>query len=193
MRKFIILPLAAACALAACGDSDVEETGTGEGADGTEMAGSPDEPMSDEQIATAMDQVPLPQAGEYRTTQELLEFSIPGVSPEMQAMARSAMSEGFAVENTYCLTADEANPRERMLEGMAENDCNLQRFDVSGGTIDGLLMCPGDGGIDGQLAMTGTMSENGSDMVMTFEANSGSDTAAQIRMRVVSERIGECS
>lgn len=191
MRKLAILPLAAAFALAACGDSDVEETGAGDEVAST--AASTDEPMSEGEIAAAMDGVPMPRPGEYRTTQELLELNAPGAPPELQEMMRRAMSEGFAVENTYCVTGDEGNPREQMLEGMAESDCTLQRFDVAGGTIDGLLMCPGENGIDGRLEMTGTMGENGADMVMAFEAASGDGMEAQIRMRVVSERIGECS
>lgn len=183
MRNWIALPLAAALTLAACGDNEADEADAeaGEGMSGTDMA-------------TAMADAPMPRPGQYRSTQELLELDIPGAPEQVLNMMRGAFEEGAQAENTYCITEEEAaNSRQEMLEGMAESDCTVERFDVSGGTIDGLMSCPTGDGVTGDLAMTGTMSEEGADMVMTFDAEVPQMGKANIRMRVVSERIGECS
>ena len=181
MRKLILaLPVLAAFALAACGsDSDAEMAEDGISADG---------------ISAELAAAETPRPGQYRTTQELLEFTLPGLSGDMESMVRSAFAEGAADENTYCLTADEAeNSRTEMLSNMAESDCSVSRFDMSGGAIDAAMTCPTGDGISGDVTMTGTMSGDGADMVMNFGAEVPTMGTAAIRMRVVSERIGECS
>lgn len=181
MRKSIyVLPLIAAFALSACG-SDADDELSGEGMSAGDLAG---------ELASA--ETPLP--GQYRTTQELLEFELPGLSGDMEGMVRSAFADGAAEETTYCLTAeDAANSREKMLSNMAENDCAVSRMDMSGGTIDAAMSCPAGEGVTGDVTLTGTMDSDGADMVMNFSTEVPSMGAATLRMRVVSERIGECS
>ncbi len=180
MRVKFVLPLVAAISLAACGGDAYEE-----------VSG---DSMSSDEMSDAMDAAAMPEPGQYRSTQELLEFEMPGLSEDMAGMIRSAFAEGAAEESTYCLTAEEAgNAREQMLENMAESDCEVSRFDMAGGTIDAAMSCPTGEGVTGDVALTGTMDSNGADMVMSFSTDVPSMGAASIRMRVVSERIGECS
>ncbi|GAA0274902.1 hypothetical protein GCM10009127_14340 [Alteraurantiacibacter aestuarii] len=177
MRKSLyVLPLAAALALTACGGD----------ADGDDVTA--------DEMASQLADAETPQPGQYRSTQELLELDVPGMPEEMAGMMRSAFAEGAAEETTYCLTAeDAASSREQMLANMAESDCNVERFDMSGGTIDAAMNCPTGQGITGDVSLTGTMDGNGADMVMSFSADMPGMGPGTIRMRVVSERIGECS
>lgn len=177
MRFTTVLPIAAVLLLAACGDS----------------AG--DEATTIEEAAEEMAEGPQPQPGQYNTTTEVLEFTVPGLSEDMQAMMQSAMAEGAAQGTSYCLSAaDAATSREEMIRSMTESDCTVQRFDVSGGTIDAALSCPtGTEGVSGDVTMTGTMGETGADMEMTFKTQVPEMGEATIRMRMVSERVGECA
>ncbi len=180
MKKYLVLPLAAAFALSACG-SDTDE----------ELAG---DAMSADEVADAVAEAETPRAGQYRSSQELLEFAVPGLDADMEELIRSAFAEGAAEETTYCLTEeDAANNREEMLRGMAESDCEVTRFDMVGGTIDAAMSCPTGEGMSGDVTLTGTMDSDGADMVMNFSADIPSMGPASIRMRVVSERIGDCS
>ena len=176
MRFRIVLPLVAALGLAACGSSD----------DG--------EPMSDDAVADAMADAEMPEPGMYSTKQELLEFDFPGMTDDMAAMMRSAFEQGAAEENTYCLTPeDAANAHEDMLKGMAEADCNITRMDMAGGTIDAAMSCPNGEGVTGDVTMTGSMDSDGADIVMSFSTELPGLGQGSMRMRVQSERIGDCS
>lgn len=186
MRSSYVLPLVAALALAACGGGAEEDT-AGEDA----MAG---EGMTSEEVAAESAGADMPRPGLYRTSQELVELEMPGMPEEMMGMMRSAFEEGAAEESTYCLTAEEAeNAREEMLTGMAESDCDISRYDMSGGRIDAAMSCPTGEGVSGDVTMNGTMSSEGADMEMAFSHEIPGQGPGTIRMRVLSERIGECS
>ncbi len=161
------------------------------GCSGGEEAASSD---AAEEMAAAAAEGPQPQPGQYRTTAELLEFNVPGAPPEAADMMRSAFSQGAAEGNTYCLTPEQAaTSREDMLKNMAESDCTVSRFDMSAGRFDAALSCPSGQGVAGNVTMTGTMSETGSDMEMAFTTEVPGAGTATIRMHMVSERIGDCS
>ena len=174
MRYGLVLPLVAVLALAGCGSSEENAA---------------------EEMAAAAEDGPTPQAGQYRTTAELLEFNLPGAPAEMADMMRSAFSQGAAEGNTYCLTPEEAaaNSREDMLKNIAESDCTVNRFDMSGGRFEAALSCPTGEGVAGDVTMTGTMSETGSDIEMSFKTQVPEMGEATIRMHLVSERIGDCT
>ena len=178
MRYRLVLPLVAVLALGACGRSG-EDAG-GEAA---------------EEMAAAVEEGPTPQAGQYRTTAELLEFNLPGAPAEVTDMMRTAFAEGAAQGNEYCLTPEqaEANSREQVLKNLAESDCTVSRFDMSGGRFDAALSCPTGEGASGDVTMAGTMNETGSDVEMTFKTQVPEMGEATIRMRLVSERVGECA
>lgn len=179
MRSSYALPLVAALALAACGGTEEDVAG---------------EELTSEQLAAETAGAETPRPGLYRTSQELVELDMPGMPEEMMGMMRSAFEEGAAEESTYCLTADEAeNAREQMLTGMAESDCDISRYDMSGGRIDAAMSCPAGDGVSGDVTMNGTMDSEGADMEMAFSHDIPGQGPATIRMRVMSERIGECS
>lgn len=177
MRTTTILSLATVLLLAGCGDNAADEA--------TTLA----------EAAEDMADGPQPQPGQYTTSTEILEFSVPGLSEDMQAMMRSAMAEGAQTGSSYCLTeADAATSREDMIRSMTESNCTVERFDMAGGDIDAALSCPaGEGGMTGDVTMTGTMSETGANMEVAFSSQVPEMGQANIRMRIVSERVGDCS
>lgn len=181
MRYSHILPLAALLVLAACSsDEDAADVGGSEA----------------EEMAAAAEDGPTPQAGQYRTTMELLDIAVPNAPPEMANMLRQGFGEGAQQANTYCVTAEQAaqsTSREEMLKNLADSNCTVDEFNQSGGQINALLSCSGDGMMNGQVTLAGTMTETGSNMEMSFKMQIPQAGEATMRMRMVSERIGDCS
>lgn len=175
MRQLIVAPLMVLF-LAGCGgaEPDQEEVGM-------------------DQVARAAQDMPQPQPGEYRSTVQLIDFNIPGVDDAMQQQMRAAAENGMAQDNTFCLTEEEAaQGPERMVQNMADSNCTFQRFDVSGGTMDAVMSCSGEGGIAGEIALTGTMAENSSSIVMDMNQQLSGAGDIHMKMKVDSQRVGDC-
>jgi hypothetical protein len=180
MRSIHALPLFAAILLGACGGSADED---GDGA------------ISGEEVAAAVEDVVQPQPGQYRTTVEVLEFDVPGLTDQMKGQMQSMMSAGFAQGDTFCLTPEEAagNGPQEMVENMAKSDCSFNKFDVSGGTISADMQCTGENGASSHMLMDGRMTETSSDMTMTMDQEMQGMGQMHMKMRVTSERTGDCA
>jgi Protein of unknown function (DUF3617) len=181
MRYSHILPIAALLVLGACSSSE----------DAADAGGS-----EAEEMAAAAEDGPTPQAGQYRTTMELLEISVPDAPPEMAQALQQGFGQGAQEANTYCVTPEQAaqsTSREEVLKNLADSNCTVDRYDQSGGRIDAALTCAGDGMMSGEVLLTGTMTETGSDMEMSFKMQVPQAGEATMRMHMVSERIGDCS
>jgi len=178
MRLIHTAPLAAAILLAACG---------GDADDGT-VSG-------DEVAAEAAGAIKL-QPGQYRTTSEMLEFNIPGASDAVKQAAQAQMGGAAEVAKPIltCLTPEQvaANGPEQMAKSMAQGNCTVARFDVTGGTISSEMQCTGADGITTKVQMDGQMTSTSSTMTMTQEINMGAIGMAQLKARVTSERVGDC-
>ena len=176
MRHF--LPLAAMSALVACG-GDTNEATSGEA-------------LSEDEIATAIDGAQAPRPGLYSARRELVELQVPGVTMDdnMNQMMRDAME---TTGETYCVAENDAvDVRRQMLRGMAENNCEVTRLDTGEGKIDAAMRCSGGQGITGDVSLTGMMGADGADMEMMFSAPLPMMGDASVRMRMISERIGDC-
>ncbi|WP_156167431.1 DUF3617 domain-containing protein [Aurantiacibacter marinus] len=176
MRPIFALPLIAAFALTACGN-DADQ-------------GLTDEELAAGDVAAVIeDNGAKPQAGEYSTTVELIEFDAPGLAESAIADARAEFAAGAAEPNLYCVGED--TTREQWFSEMVEASCTLSRFTADGNDLDGAMTCNSDIGLDGRVEMAGRTAEEGSDLTMTYTLplESGDST---VRMRVVSERIGDC-
>lgn len=176
MRPIYALPLIAAFALAACGDDAAE--------------GLTDEELAAGDVAPVIeDNGVMPQAGEYSTTVELIEFDAPGLAESAIAEARAEFAAGASEPNLYCVGQDFS--REQWFSEMVEATCTLSRFTADGNDLDGAMACNSDIGLNGRVEVAGRTAEEGSDLRMTYTLplQSGEGT---LRMRVVSERIGDC-
>lgn len=181
MRFYHALPVIAALALAACGDKSDSEL--------QDAALSADE-VSGEAASVATD-FALPEPGQYRTSQELLEFSLPSLPAEQMEMVRAQFAAGAAQQHTYCV--NEEMTHEQWLSNMSESNCTVARGNSGSGAIDLVLTCNGEEGVTGRVEMKGQTSSNGADMEMTFAQAIPNMGEGTIRMRVKSERVGDCS
>lgn len=175
--RIIALPLIAAFALAACsGGADEELEG---------------EALSADEVAAVEADFALPQPGQYTTTQELLEFSLPSLPEAQMAMIRQQFAAGAAQPHSYCV--NEAMTREEFLSQTAESDCTVARNNGSGENIDLVLTCNAAEGVTGRVAMKGTATEDSSDLEMSFTQPIPGAGDSTIRMRVKSQRTGDCA
>ena len=182
MRTLVhTLPLAAAILLAACSGGDADTDGDGE-VSGAELA----------EEAEGMIQ-PLP--GQYRAALELLEFEAPGVPDsarqQMQQIFASSMAEG----NTFCMTEEDVarNGAEEMVKSMAEGDCTMKSFNVAGGDISAEMQCTSEGTPASTVRMDGQIGAESSTMTMEMEQDIPEMGATRMKMRVTSQRIGDCT
>ena len=181
MRLIHTAPLAAAILLAACGgDADTNDDGA----------------VSGEEVAAEAAGAIRPQPGQYRTSYEMLEFDMPGAPDAVKQAAQAQMGGSAEVMKpiTYCLTPEQAgaNGPEQMAKSMAEGNCTVARFDVSGGSISSEMRCTGADGITTKVLMDGQMTSNSSTMTMTTEMDMGASGKVQIKSRATSQRIGDC-
>lgn len=177
MRSTLAVAAVLSFALAACGS----------GTD-AELA---DEALSMEEVAGAADDFEVPTPGEYRNRVELLAFENANIPESQMAMVRAAFAEGAAMESTYCMT--EEMTREQWLSNVSESNCTVSQFDTAGGQLDIVMQCAASEGISGRVEAHGTADSDGSDLEMTFTQAIPGMGDSTIRMRVQSDRVGECS
>ena len=179
MRIVHTVPLAAAALLAACGSSS--------DADG-------DGKISGTEAAAAAQTIVQPRPGQYRTTAELLDFDMPGMTEQQKGQMRSMMAGGQAQTSTTCLTPEQAqrNGAKQMVQHMAQGNCTIKTFDVSGNNIVAEMECASQDGKPGIVRMEGQMTEESSTMTMEFNQDMAGRGQAHIKMRVNSQRTGDC-
>ena len=181
MRTTHTLPLAAAILLAACGSGDADADGDGD--------------VSAAEVAAEAEGLVQPRPGQYRASLELLEFDAPGMPESAKEQMQQIFASGLAEGNTFCMTeADVAQGGpEEMVKNLAEGDCTMNSFNVSGGTVVADMQCPVEGGGTSKVRMEGRMGAEGSTMTMDMSQDVPNVGATAMKMRVTSERIGDCS
>ncbi|WAT17788.1 DUF3617 family protein [Aurantiacibacter sp. MUD11] len=177
MRLIHALPLLAGLALVAC-DNSAEEAS--------------EEALSmDEVLAEIEDNGVMPQPGQYGTTLELISFEMPGATSIDMSALQEEFAEGAASDASYCVT--EEMTREAWISEMTDNTCTVSRLTADGNDFNLAMTCDAADGPQGRILMTGTATETGSDMEMAFNQPIPGVGDATIRMRVISERTGDCS
>jgi hypothetical protein len=181
MRAIHTLPLVAATLLAACGSGETDADGDGA--------------LSGEEVVAEAAGMVQPRPGQYQTTLELLEFDAPGVPEAVKEQMQQAFASGLAEGNTFCMTeaqAAENGPRQ-MVENLAESDCEMTTFNVSGNSVVAEMQCAGEAGGINTVKMEGEMTAESSTMTMDMAPELPGTDGMAMKMRVSSQRIGECA
>jgi hypothetical protein len=181
MRPIHALPLVAAVLLAACGGGDADADGDGA--------------ISGAEVAAEAEGMVQPKPGQYRTTLELIEFNAPSVPDSAREQMQQAFASGLAEGNTFCMTEAEAaeNGPRQMVENLAESDCEMSSFNVSGNTVVAEMQCAGPGGGKNTVKMEGEMTAESSTMTMDLAQDLGALGNVGMKMRVASQRTGDCT
>lgn len=129
--------------------------------------------------------------GKWQSRVQIEQFELPGAPPEAAAAMRG-LHERVQVAET-CLTPEQAQrPKEDFFAGSGKN-CRYDRFTMSGGKIDAVMSCTGQG-MAQTMTMQGTYGPDDYRMSMSMKADAGSGPAGGLtmKMRVDATRVGEC-
>ncbi len=166
------------------------------------LAGCSDNPDADGDGKISMDEAAdsmeknggsiRPDPGLYRGTTELVNLEAPGAPPEAKKMLE-AMLGGEPQVMEFCLTKEEADKGfERMAKGSQGDDCSFEKFNVSGGDIDAVMTCKGQGDGDARMVLKGKGTSTSSEMTMVIDAKGPDGQAMKMTMKTSQERIGDC-
>lgn len=174
MRKTAILFMAvSALALGGCGEQGSEPAGNTAAA---EKAAA--------EIAFRF------QPGQYRTTIEVQNVTMPGMPAAAQDQMRAMFAKGMTSE--YCLKPeDAAKGVEQMKSQMARGECQFETFEASGGTVKSAFTCKNEG-MEMRSTSEGTYSETGSKVAIVADMKGQGGQAMHIEQTVKTERIGDC-
>ncbi len=131
-----------------------------------------------------------PDPGKYRTDAELISFEAPGIDANIRGMISQAMAGGFQRENTYCLKSEDTG--KDWLQSLAKSDCTLDSFSASGNSFSSRMTCKVDGGQKATIDMSGTASGNSSDVTMAMDMVAPELGRMTMKMRMKSQRVGDC-
>jgi len=126
------------------------------------------------------------QPGQYRTTVTLLEMNIPGVPAQSINMAPTITED--CVTSSDIAEFTEGN----MVNADSGETCTQSSMNTAGGRIQGEASCTGPNGTR-TMQLSGTYSANRVDMEISSSSQMPGAEAGTMRMRMSSERIGECA
>lgn len=131
--------------------------------------------------------------GKWESQVRVTAFDMPGAPPQMASAMRS-MHESARVATT-CLTAEDARrPKEDFFAGAGKN-CRYHHFDMSGGKIDAMMQCQGEG-VAQTMTMKGSYSPDDYRMQVSVKADASGGAgplgAMTMDMQVDARRVGEC-
>lgn len=144
------------------------------------------------QLAEAGGSESFVRPGQWRAQITIEQFDIPGAPPEAATAMRGMTGKPQVHES--CLTPEQARrPKEDFFAGAGKN-CRYHHFDMSGGKIDAMMNCTGEG-MAQTMTMKGTYGPDDYQMQMAMKADApaaGPAGEMTMKMRVEARRIGDC-
>lgn len=154
------------------------------------------ENSSVEAVAEAAKSAVKMEPGQWETTVKILSMDAPGLPAEMQDAMKQQKQE-HKVQT--CLTPEQAEkPPQEMLGAM--KGCTYEKFEMSGGKMDGTLVCknmPGMGAQEVRSTTSGTFTSTSynftSETQMNMPAGPAGGGKMTTKTQISGKRIGECS
>jgi hypothetical protein len=124
------------------------------------------------------------QPGQYRTTVTMLEMNIPGVNSSTINMDPTTTED--------CVTSSDVADftRGSLVDADSGESCTQNNMSTGGGHIQGQATCTGEYG-SRTMQINGTYTADHVEMEMNSTATMPNGQMTQ-RMRIVTDRIGEC-
>lgn len=176
--KNLLLSAAAIALLAGCSDAGADADG-----DGTITA---------EEVAKEMNEVTL-EPGQWENTVEIVDLDIDGLPEGVPAGAMDQM-KGRTTTTKSCITPEQAqNPGAEFFAAQEKTNCEVKKFDMSGGAVSSEMSCKDMGGTPGEMtmAMDGQYGPSNYDMTMKMTGGAGGMTM-NITAKSNGKRIGDC-
>ncbi|PHR19178.1 MAG: hypothetical protein COA41_08330 [Sphingopyxis sp.] len=176
--KKLLVSVAAICLMTGCSDNGADKDGDGK--------------ITADEVAEEMNEVKL-EPGEWENTVEIVDVAIEGLPAGAPAGIMDSM-KGQTTTTKSCITKEQAdNPGAEFFAAQEETNCEVKKFDMSGGSVSSEMACSNMGGSPGNmtLAMEGEYGPSSYAMTMTMDGG-----AAGMKMKISSKssgkRIGDC-
>ncbi|MEW4467611.1 DUF3617 domain-containing protein [Parasphingorhabdus sp. JC815] len=172
----IVLAVAASALMASCSSNSADADNDGN--------------ISADEVAKVMNEVTL-EPGEWENTVEITDVNIEGLPKGAPANMMDRMKTTTVSKS--CITEEQAkDPGAEFFAAQKETNCEVKKFDMSGGAISSEMSCT-DEGAPGKMTMKMDGQYGPSSYDMTLKMNGG---AAGMKMDITAKsngkRIGAC-
>jgi hypothetical protein len=171
--KKLLVSVAAICLIAGCSDKGADHDGDGK--------------ITADEVAEEMNRVTL-EPGEWENSVEIVDVKIDGLPDGVPAGAMDSM-KGKVTTSKSCITEEEA----KNFAAQEKTNCEVKKFDMSGGAVSSEMACSNMGGAPGSMTMVMDGKYGPSSYDMTMNMNGG---AAGMKMNISAKssgkRIGDC-
>lgn len=145
-----------------------------------------------EKVADAGGAEVMIRPGQWQTKVTVEDISIPGMPPSAAAQMKGFFAQQRNTTVDYCLTPEEAKRPDGKFFGEKSNNCRYEHFTMSGGKIDAVMRCEGDGPGIMTMKMSGTYTAENSTTRSDMEVTGSRQGAMRIKAVTEARRIGEC-
>ena len=175
--KKILASAAAIALIAGCSDSGADADGDGK--------------ITAEEVAKEMNEVTL-EPGEWENTVEIVDVKIEGL-PEGAPAGMMDSMKGRTTTSKSCITEEQAkDPGAEFFAAQEETDCEVKKFNMSGGAIESEMSCKNMGAPGNMtMAMNGQYGPSSYDMTMSMKGDAGG-MKMDMSAKSSGKRLGDC-
>mgnify|MGYP003641220922 FL=1 len=176
--KNLLVSVAVLSLIGGCSDKGADQDGDGK--------------ITAEEVAEEMNQVKL-EPGEWENTVEIVDVKLEGLPEGVPAGVMDSM-KGKVTTSKSCITEEQTeNPGAEFFAAQKETNCDVKKFDMSGGAVSSELSCTNMGGAPGNMtmAMDGQYGPSSYDMTMNMKGGA-SGMKMNISAKSSGKRIGDC-
>ena len=170
----LLLPLALAGALVACGSEPEEKKGE----------------MTADEVAAELKGMKI-EPGQWEATNEIISATAAGVPADA---LKSMVGQKSTVSN--CITPEQAaKPSANFLAAQQNNNCSYQDWNMDGGKMTGTMTCEG-GGMPGKVIMKMAGDYGATAYNLNMDMNTSGlpgGMTMNIKAKTTGRRVGECT
>ena len=176
--KKLLVSVAVLSLIGGCSDKGADHDGDGK--------------ITADEVAEEMNTVRL-EPGEWENTVEIVDVKVDGLPEGVSAGVMDSM-KGKVTTSKSCITKDEAdNPGAQFFAAQEKTNCEVKKFDMSGGAVSSEMSCSNMGGAPGNMTMAMDGQYGPSSYDMTMKMNGGaSGMKMDISAKSSGKRIGDC-
>ena len=165
--KKLLVSVAVLSLIGGCSDKGADHDGDGK--------------ITADEVAEEMNTVRL-EPGEWENTVEIVDVKVDGLPEGVSSGVMDSM-KGKVTTSKSCITKDEAdNPGAQFFAAQEKTNCEVKKFDMSGGAVSSEMSCSNMGGAPGNMTMAMDGQYGPSSYDMTMKMNGGASGI----------RIGDC-
>lgn len=130
--------------------------------------------------------------GKWETKVEMLSMEMPGMEGMPAQVMEKVKAEAMKPRTiSSCMTEEDVKSHGGKVFGSGDDKCKYEKYEMSGGRIDAVMVCPGGTG-EVRMAMTGTFTGDSFAVEQAMDMP-GPRGAMHTKARVTGKRIGDCA